>query len=66
VGGDALVDMGSNLRFDMSATFTANYSFIERQRSSNTLLLTDFVNLKIKSVQFSDVLIAVEGACICS
>jgi hypothetical protein len=64
VGGDALIDMGSNLRFDMNATFTANYSFIERRRSSNTLLLTDFVNLKIKSVQFSDVLIGVDDVCL--
>jgi hypothetical protein len=64
VGGDAFVDMSSNLRFNMRATFTANYSFIERRRSSNTLLLTDFVNLKIKSVQFSDVLIGVDDACL--
>jgi hypothetical protein len=43
----------SNLIFDMSVTFTTNYSFSGGDASidSKTLLVTDFVNLKIKSAQ---------------
>jgi hypothetical protein len=33
---------------------------------SETLLVTDFVNLKIKSLSLSKVLIEVECACVCS
>jgi hypothetical protein len=39
-----------NLRFDMSVTFIANYSFSGRL-DSKTLLVTNFVNLNIKSAQ---------------
>jgi hypothetical protein len=38
----------SNRRFDMSVVFTANYFFTV---DSETLLVTDFMNLKIKSAQ---------------
>jgi hypothetical protein len=44
----------SNPIFDMGITFTANYSFSERQRvpvDSEALLMADFVNFKIKSAQ---------------
>jgi hypothetical protein len=43
-----------NTRFDMGVIFMANYFFSGRQRpvDSETLLVTDFVNLKIKSAQF--------------
>jgi hypothetical protein len=42
-----------NLKFDMSVVFMANYSFSWRRHplDSETLLMTDFVNLKIKSAQ---------------
>jgi hypothetical protein len=40
-----LICSGSNYRFDMSVVFTTNYSF------SETFLVTDFVNLKIKLAQ---------------
>jgi hypothetical protein len=42
-----------NSKFDMSVIFIANYSFSWRRRSldSESLLMTDFVNLKIKSTQ---------------
>jgi hypothetical protein len=48
-----LIHSDSNPRFDMSVAFTANYSFSERRRpiDSVTLLVTDFVNLKIKPTQ---------------
>jgi hypothetical protein len=40
----------------MSVVFTANYSFSGRQRSREALLMTDFVNLRIKSAHsFRDV-----------
>jgi hypothetical protein len=39
-----------NIRFDMSVTFIANYSFSGRL-DSKTLLVTNFVNLNIKSAQ---------------
>jgi hypothetical protein len=43
----------SNHRFDMSVTFMANYYFSERRRpvKSESFLMTDFVNLKIKLAQ---------------
>jgi hypothetical protein len=49
-----LIHHNSNSRFDIGVTFTANYSFSGRRRplDSETLLVTDFVNLKIKSAQF--------------
>jgi hypothetical protein len=53
-----LTHSDSNLKFDMSVVFTANYSFGGRRRpvDSVTLLVIDFVNLKIKPVQsFRDV-----------
>jgi hypothetical protein len=42
-----------NPRFDMCIAFTANYSFSGRRRpvDSEMLLVTDFVNLKIKPAQ---------------
>jgi hypothetical protein len=45
-----LTHSGLNPRFDMSVAFTANYFFsgIRRSVDSETLLLTDFMNLKIK------------------
>jgi hypothetical protein len=48
-----LIYPGLNLRFDMSVIFTANYSFSGRRCpvDSETLLVTDFVNLKIKLTQ---------------
>jgi hypothetical protein len=48
-----LTHPGSNSRFDMCVAFTTNYSFSERRRpvDSETLLVTDFVNLKIKPTQ---------------
>jgi hypothetical protein len=48
-----LIHTDSNLRFDMGIAFTVNYSFSERRRpvDSETLLMTDFVNLKIKPTQ---------------
>jgi hypothetical protein len=44
---------GLNAIFDMSVIFTANYFFRGSDVSvdSDTFLVTDFVNLKIKSVQ---------------
>jgi hypothetical protein len=45
----------SNPRFDMSVIFTANYFFSEKRLDvsvdSDTLLVTDFVNLNIKPTQ---------------
>jgi hypothetical protein len=49
-----LVIEGSNSIFDMDVAFTANYSFSGRRRpiDSELLLMTDFINLKIKSTQY--------------
>jgi hypothetical protein len=49
-----LTHSGLNLRFDMCVVFTVNYSFSESRRlvDSNAILVTDFVNLKIKPAQF--------------
>jgi hypothetical protein len=46
-----LIHPGSNLRFDMHVAFTANYSFSDVFIDSETLLLTNFMNLKIKLTQ---------------
>jgi hypothetical protein len=48
-----LIYPGLNTKFDMNVAFMANYSFSGRQRSvdSETLLMTDFMNLKIKLTQ---------------
>jgi hypothetical protein len=48
-----LIYIGLNSRFNMSVAFTANYSFSGKRRpvDSETFLVTDFVNLKIKSTQ---------------
>jgi hypothetical protein len=48
-----LIHPGSNPRFDMGVAFTANYSFSWRRRpvDSETLLVTHFMNLKIKLTQ---------------
>jgi hypothetical protein len=48
-----LIHIGLSLRFNMSVIFTANYFFSGRQRpvDSETFLVTDFVNLKIKLAQ---------------
>jgi hypothetical protein len=42
--------LGLNFRFNMCVIFTANYSFSGRRRpiDNDVLLMTDFVNLKIK------------------
>jgi hypothetical protein len=49
-----LIHSDLNFRFDMCVVFTANYSFSWRQCScgSETLLMTNFVNLKTKPAQF--------------
>jgi hypothetical protein len=41
---------GLNFRFNMCVIFTTNYSFSGRRRpiDNDALLMTDFVNLKIK------------------
>jgi hypothetical protein len=48
-----LTHPGSNTRFDMGIVFTANYSFSGGNVpiDSEVHLVTDFVNLKIKSAQ---------------
>jgi hypothetical protein len=48
-----LTHPGLNPIFDMSVIFTANYSFSGRRHpiDSETLLMTDFVNLKINPAQ---------------
>jgi hypothetical protein len=49
-----LTHPGSNLTFDMSVAFTANYFLVRDDVTvdNDALLVTDFVNLKIKSTQF--------------
>jgi hypothetical protein len=46
-----LIHPGLNLRFNMGAIFTVNYFLVEDDIpvDRETLLMTDFVNLKIKS-----------------
>jgi hypothetical protein len=58
-----LTHIDLNLRFDMSIVFMANYSFSGRRRpiDNETLLVTDFVNLKIKTAQFFKILIGIVG-----
>jgi hypothetical protein len=58
-----LTHIDLNLRFDMSIVFMANYSFSGRRCpiDSETLLVTDFVNLKIKTAQFFKILIGIVG-----
>jgi hypothetical protein len=49
-----LTHLGLNLIFDMCIAFTSNYSFSGRGNvpiDSETLLMTDFVNHKIKPTQ---------------
>jgi hypothetical protein len=47
-----LTHPGSNHKFDMCVAFTANYSLGDDVPvDSETLLMTDFVNLKIKPLQ---------------
>jgi hypothetical protein len=48
-----LIYSGSNSRFDMCVTFTANYFLVggDVLVDSDMLLVTDFVNLKIKPAQ---------------
>jgi hypothetical protein len=48
-----LTHPGSNPKFDMCVAFTANYSFSGGNVpvDSETLLMTDFMNLKIKPAQ---------------
>jgi hypothetical protein len=48
-----LVHSGSNLRVDMSIVFTVNYFFMGDDVSvyNDALLVTNFVNLKIKMIQ---------------
>jgi hypothetical protein len=47
--GVKLAHQGSNLKFDICIVFTTNYLFNGRRRSvdSETLFVTDFVDLKI-------------------
>jgi hypothetical protein len=53
-----LTHLGSNPRFNIDVAFTTNYSFSGRRVSidSNVLLMIDFMNLKIKSTQFLELL----------
>jgi hypothetical protein len=44
-----LIQSGLNSRFDMSVAFMINFSF--RAMFPETLLVTDFMNLKIKPTQ---------------
>jgi hypothetical protein len=48
-----LTHSGLNSRFDMSVAFTVNYFFSgdDVPVDNKTLLVTDFMNLKIKSAQ---------------
>jgi hypothetical protein len=50
-----LTHTGLNLKFNMSVVFMINYFFSGRRRpvddSETTLLVIDFMNLKIKSTQ---------------
>jgi hypothetical protein len=48
-----LIHSGSNSKFDMSVTFMTNYFLVgdDVPVDSETLLVTDFVNLKIKPTQ---------------
>jgi hypothetical protein len=48
-----LIYADSNFRFDMNIMFMINYSFNERRCpvDNEMILVTDFVNLKIKSTQ---------------
>jgi hypothetical protein len=48
-----LIHSDLNPRFNMYVIFTTNYSFSQRRRPVNneTLLMTDFVNLKIRTAQ---------------
>jgi hypothetical protein len=45
-----LIHSGLNFKFDINVVFMANYYFSGSQRpvDSDTLLVTDFMNLKIK------------------
>jgi hypothetical protein len=49
-----LTHTGSNLRFDMSIAFTTNILTVvgDVDVDNKTLLVTDFVNLKIKLIVF--------------
>jgi hypothetical protein len=48
-----LIHSGLNLRFNIGVIFMTNYFFSERRYliDIETLLMTDFMNLKIKSAQ---------------
>jgi hypothetical protein len=48
-----LIYADSSFRFNMNIIFITNYSFNEKRCSvdNETILVTDFVNLKIKSTQ---------------
>jgi hypothetical protein len=47
-----LIYLCLNSKFNISITFNANYIFNRRRRTVDSdTLLTDFVNLKIKSTQ---------------
>jgi hypothetical protein len=62
-----LTHSGLNSRFDMCVVFSANYSFSVRRRlDSEALLMTDFMNLKIKPAQSSEDAHRVGCVCICS
>jgi hypothetical protein len=49
-----LIYSDSNFRFNMNVVFITNYSFNKRRSPINNemILMTDFINLKIKSTQF--------------
>jgi hypothetical protein len=41
-----------NFRFDIGTVFMVNYSFNKRRIDSEVFLMTNFINLKIKPIQF--------------
>jgi hypothetical protein len=57
-----------NSKFNMSVTFMTNYSLVGADVSvdSNTLLVTDFVNLRIKPAQFFQMCSEINCTCVCS
>jgi hypothetical protein len=63
-----LIHPGLNPRFNIGVIFTANYFSVRGDAPVNNeaLLLTDFMNLKIRRLSLSKVLIGVRRACVCS
>jgi hypothetical protein len=56
-----LTHLSLNFRFNMSVVFINNYFLVRDDVliDKKTFLVTDFVNLKIKSAQFSELLIKI-------